>query len=862
MVIEQLMLPQGGVIVESNRINQQTDTATVCIGIGGTGIAALADLKDKIRRRLNPDVPGAFNPTYEGIQLLAIDRDETALMQYSGNCRLSEQEFFSLRSQWDGDRMDTEQWRRFVREDPCLNWLDTDSIPGQGSGDAFCHSRQMGRFLLFQHSIGLVTRIRQACVTALEARQTNTLNVHLFAGISGGIAGACFPDVCYLVRHVIREEGWNGKIAGHFFLPEVINSKPEVAAQPECVARNNALGYAALKELDYLMNLENAHDYFEQTYPGGITVRTQEPPVDLCFLLSEAQAEGNRPEKGFDRAIQTATVYVLTHLAECEDPENGSLRGQMTDIARGVHGLPRWHGANRCYHSLGVSVAKLPMREVSTYLAAGFFEKFDQKLKASGHTITEDFLRQFMADNSLQTKNVADDVIRGIPELVLPEMDPEMLALAPCCQRGTLPTELAKPIVDWQTQCRVQYRRNAERLTRVPEQYTCDYGASDTLIGRMFKGLCDLAKAPEYGPYCAASLLDRRSDPRCSLYGLLSSEIERLGRLAHNQRRRHSEVGDEVVRCNQELIDASVFHRKKAYANFRNSVGNVAQHMNLYYQFLQVGEALQALLNQLESLYEDFFKPMCCLLDSLHETFQHNANWLRSHGNLPTDTCEWNLVEPEELRPRLDRALDSLDVHWETGHFLGELLKNPDLWQADSPEKVTQFVSRYMAELFRTETHRTMAEYLYEKYPRTVNDPQALTEMIRSDIIPELNTRAVPLFQCVPGFNLDSNDHVCSDTQYRVPNSLPEVRSALERTWPPVPFYGAETAGDDRIGVLKVIGGLPLCSCLYLADYKRDYEALLHSPGGVGLHLYSATGRGEDGSGSKDWASSLPDPVV
>ena len=50
--------------------------------------------------------------------------------------------------------------------------------------------------------------------------------------------------------------GGQSKTMGFFFLPDVVTSKPEVAAVESTVTWNNNNGYAALKELDYLMDLK------------------------------------------------------------------------------------------------------------------------------------------------------------------------------------------------------------------------------------------------------------------------------------------------------------------------------------------------------------------------------------------------------------------------------------------------------------------------------------------------------------------------------------------------------------------------------------------------------------------------------
>ena len=49
-------------------------------------------------------------------------------------------------------------------------------------------------------------------------------------------------DTCYLVRKVVEEGGWNAKIMGYFFLPDVVTSKPEVSSNPSSVNYNNSNG--------------------------------------------------------------------------------------------------------------------------------------------------------------------------------------------------------------------------------------------------------------------------------------------------------------------------------------------------------------------------------------------------------------------------------------------------------------------------------------------------------------------------------------------------------------------------------------------------------------------------------------------
>ena len=59
----------GGITNPAAKSKQFSQSAALCIGIGGTGIAALSDLKGKIYQQLIPDNPGDPLVKYDGIQL-------------------------------------------------------------------------------------------------------------------------------------------------------------------------------------------------------------------------------------------------------------------------------------------------------------------------------------------------------------------------------------------------------------------------------------------------------------------------------------------------------------------------------------------------------------------------------------------------------------------------------------------------------------------------------------------------------------------------------------------------------------------------------------------------------------------------
>lgn len=258
----------GGIINRSQQSKQYRGAAALAIGIGGTGVAALAELKQKVYQHLEPDNPDSPVPEYQHIQFLAIDSDPTDIAMMRGMARLDrEREFFSINNP---NLPATLRKKDLIKSNASLNWMDIDRI-----GDLMllgnlpvCPIRQVGRYLLISRASNLISTIQAKCTQALEGMTGSELDVYIFAGLSGGTGGGCFLDTCYIVQKALEDMGraQSANVMGFFFLPDVVNSKPQVASQPATVKYYSSNGYAAMKELDYLMSLKDADDWFRQDY--------------------------------------------------------------------------------------------------------------------------------------------------------------------------------------------------------------------------------------------------------------------------------------------------------------------------------------------------------------------------------------------------------------------------------------------------------------------------------------------------------------------------------------------------------------------------------------------------------------------
>ena len=389
MVIHSLNLNEGGGIFPQVSVSPAEEEASVIIGIGGTGVETLKALKRKVYTQLIPSNPGDAIPRYDMIRFLAVDADNTAVDAPLSVADLQKDrgEFVcikpaNLAALLDPDLPTGRTERKKSRY--LNNWMNIDNIKPLLAENGAGGIRQMGRFMLMESAQKVFDSIQSAITSAMRGNSSGgAVNVHIIAGISGGTGSGCFIDICYLVRQVLQQNGWKGKLFGYFFLPDVVISKSAVKADIVKEAINRRNGYAAFRELDYLMDLPGAQDYFEQSYPGSIpAIRTQAPPVDLAHLISATDAEGNIPVKGFEYSTNVVSDYIMAYLAHVEQrtasgsSEGGlTMEGHLTNIVEGVNDIPIRTGSNHCYTILGASNAEVPLSQIATFLAANFYKK-------------------------------------------------------------------------------------------------------------------------------------------------------------------------------------------------------------------------------------------------------------------------------------------------------------------------------------------------------------------------------------------------------------------------------------------------------------------------------------------------------
>lgn len=871
----------GGIINRSQQSKQYRGAAALAIGIGGTGVAALAELKQQVYLQLEPDNPDSPVPEYQHIQFLAIDSDTADIDRMRGKAKLDKgREFFSI----NNPNLEAAlRAKNLIESDASLNWMDIEHIGGllstQGAGGV----RQVGRYLLISRASNLISTIQAKCTQALKGMGGPNLDVYIFAGLSGGTGSGCFLDTCYIVQKALEGMGkaQSANVMGFFFLPDVVTSKPQVAAEPVKVNYNSSNGYAAMKELDYLMSLKDADDWFRQNY-GTFKIETQEPPVKMCHLISATKSDGSLVPNGFQYCINVAADYVMAYLADVELPAanrnatDGSstptteygltMRGHLANVGGGVSGLPRMRGANLSYHILGAANAEIPMTQISTYLAAGFMRRFKETVGKDqlNLRLSQDAVSDWVDQIGLTAQQVYNDVTHGCPDLMLPDIDLEDLRTFGIQPHGQAPRPWDTAARNWCTRCEGQRGRNRAALEgELPKSLLDEDATDDSLIGRTFRKLCDIAKNPELGPYYAAFLLSRNGN---DLKAAVEGAIQEIQGRKRDEQSYLDSAADRIVQASTNFCANRFFGigDKRAYNDYVDSVKEYYRTYNHVQECTDVENTLRRFREQLENLNSGYFALLTEVLDNLLETFEADEEWLDSPAASASPGYTKRILQLSDIRPRLDEAIDELNATQLVRNFTEHLMKDPKQWRSRDDGKIGLYISEFMVSIFQAQTNRSLEDYLYEKYPETGHNSAQLAQAVSDDILDGVYNDAKPMFWCSQTFPLgQGNNTVTFDSSsLSVPANASAVCDAAEQFGSShTQFYIRKTGLKNRIFALRFCSGIPFYAYAGMSQLKAIYDNNTTTQYGVGAHLYTNTGRGQDDSGFHDWRNFLPVPM-
>lgn len=854
---ESLRLSAGGGLNSSmEKVAQATNAATIAIGIGGTGLSAVRMFKKTVYERVmqdNYDRRDTEKPQYKRIKFLEIDSDDTKISSPLPQYDLTDEFFYIGVSDIIAELKD----KASLNSKRHLDWMNKNIEMDDASAGAG-GIRQVGKYLLSKKANELYNKFKDMITTAVTGLgQDFDLNIYIMAGIGGGTGSGCYVDVCYLMQQALTDLGYAGSanVLGFFFLPDVNLANPDFpkGGPHEIMVKKN--GYAALKELDYLMDIPSNGDIYRQKHSESFEVVQEVAPVKLCHLLSTTTIGGAVIEDGYNYIMNVVAEYALNFVVKAENADKDAktsgitLKGIIPNIKGLLDNIYKKHGANYVYNILGTSCATVPYKKIGTYLAIKFFESIKY---ISDIRPTKSDVERFCQNIGFQFQRIDMNIKAGTPTFTLDASRFDTKAL-----KSAGLGEISKPLSEYCEKWKNSYANkrvsNIATLGRALDSYN-ETEAPESLIGKIFKELISITKNPDLGPYFAAYMMQNSQNH--TLASELAGIREEVKKKRDHAQGQNAYRWECLNRAQADFRSATIDmfdNKKKAYVSMVEQLYRNEVEIETYNDFLTLIDKVKKQLDELEI---EYFKKYTGIVDKLITTFKDNADYFATHG-MGSEMYTWSIVDIESIKGQLDEVIlssikknenDLPVAPYFVEKFNAMMLSNQDKWIDESETKIVELISDFIRTEFNAAMSKSMKQYLQEKYNRQGAD---LIDCISSSVIKEgLVDKGVPVFHIDPSFGINDTGNHAEYIVLSIPDNEADFEEAAMKCKQThnLQMSIAKTVLTDRIFMLEFFSGIPMYAYKDLVDYEKVY----YNNKSAGMHMFECT--------EKDWRN-LPSPV-
>lgn len=828
-----LLSAGGGIISTSQQAEQVGNTATILIGLGGTGIDCLRTIKTQVHARLKPDDPNAVTPEYAHIRFLGVDTDENSRGAAGSNenikadsmMTLDDTEFFSIGNPDVKKALSNSLALKKRTELSWLRWEDirVPNLSKAGAGGI----RQIGRFMMMDQSDSFRSRLEQEISAAKSGLSQPPVHIHIFSGLSGGTGAGSFLDVCYMVKDIATSVS-GVTIYGYFFLPDVNLSKiPYSDNLTRVYIRQN--GYAAMQELDYCMQLQFNGGGFVQEYKGHRKIEWKSQPVDMCHLICATDQNGNVIPNAYDYAMNVVTEYIMDFLTRPNDAKNFGLDSQLSNFIKktDVGNSDKKIGVNLAYCIIGASCAIVPLREINTYLASESFNRFSHITdRVPSRSDVEDFAIDALAKGARNLEEIYNSLYDMLLEGNGTEYNVYIDDWKYVSEYGNSDFELH--FTNQTAAKKGQIVTNAKGMMTT--------GNKNSLLGRVNAQLFAVMKDLDRGPKFAQNLLSASMENNFLniIDGLTALNTTRYKDEAAQTEKRERDCKHSQDAFEEKCSRAVFNNAKKEFGEYENCRMLLEQHRLLMEIYEVLDEVFICFRKQVADAESAYYAKFARVMDTLVQTFRENRNALESNTMLKTnDMFAAPMMTIQELKPSLDARIKKIEPQGMFDMFVRMMTENAGEWILEDENKITRLVTYFFTkQIFSDFADRTITSFLQDKYSIPDND-DLLASKIYDDWIEPLTFKASPLFY------LDKTIWDRNENAELASLSVPEISTPIQNA--AKKMYGMDnkwkvncSALTDRIYVMRSACAIPLGSYNYSREYEQEYA----KSNTVGCHYY------------------------
>lgn len=419
--LDRLNYAKGNGLLETAKKPLIQNEIYLFISSGGTGHKALQCVKELIERTVEPG-------NRDRVGYLVVDCAANELDYLCALGQFNIDEIVKVPSAGTRETIDP----RYINPDK-EEWVDQRLFNETGGDVSGSHPgfeangagawRQPGRVRLTSSGgTNFMDAIRNKVAPMRKTDQTR-IKVFFLCSVAGGTGSGTIIDLAYMTRDVMRREFstyyGNTKFLGIIFSPDACEGNGDATHTPPQVNH-----YAAMKEVEYLMRLNDRHERIKIKY-GDRDIEFENGIFDVCFLVdgSNPLYGDPDPKKRAMIARETVAQSILgfmtsknTRRTEADtvpDNQETVMDSMLSNIFLYVgHKIPSLTPVNKYpryasykFSAMGFASVKIPVELLTSALV---FKVYEQIMKKWNERPTDRDVTAFLENCGIKARTKID----------------------------------------------------------------------------------------------------------------------------------------------------------------------------------------------------------------------------------------------------------------------------------------------------------------------------------------------------------------------------------------------------------------------------------------------------------------------
>jgi len=823
--LRELDYEYGGGITTLSTKTEMIDKPILVVGLGGTGVESLIRVKRAIHRhfRLGKGHGGRKPDKPPQVEYLGIDSDDNLVNIKYMDIGFSDDEFILLDN---ANLTSIYKNRDTVFKYSTHDWI-ADNLRLQQVKHGAGGIRQAGRFLLTINTNRVIGLITEKINRLTANRNANDLlYVFILVGCAGGTGSGIFIDVPYVIRKLAEQKGFETENIGMIFLPDVTLADSMIDGSAALNIKAN--GFAALKELDYLMNIEQNGEMFEQAY-ADLEVRTNRPPYDLCHLVSAKDEMGKLMPSAKNYCMNVAAETIINFIAseEAVDGQSYTINSYLSNIENNKAAFLMTHQqkqpVNYIYNTVGASSTILPIDFLINHLTFKLFDELTPLMDKSPSLESVNLTLEAM-------KLDLPSLERALAEERPRQRDFKQYDHSVLEQRPDIVEEAVKREI---SRLKEHYDTTADQIIETFRQSLKD---KNNVIIQHFADL-------DMGPYYT---LKELSD----LYEFsIPRIVEILRKRDIPNRREHRDTITALEARRQAAAESfskgALFGKKSKAANVVKANEDYLKAMDKNSAYDAIDRIYEAITKMLAVYQEQQVDTYCELLTALKELFDKFQDPETSARGGASESFTWDLASAAEFCESFDNDNDpSLAIDYKAS--LKRLLKDMLVgsgWMPGPDNRIVDNLNKFITGQFQNVMHKSL-DYYCVMLAKNKGVPADQYVQEKISILHETAKVMFPMNHIPSGLHIKFPPY----TYLSVPTNAPQIRSVVKSS-----LGKSSNVKYSRMVNRLYMLNLKIAVALYCYKELNEYESVYEASANkiAGLHLYESL--------VKNWRN-LPSP--